>query len=79
MTKEEAIKIISDIINSLENVKDIVKDIHNKTTDRNVKIYIEKKYLGLNNAQISEKWGIGDRQIQKICKKIDESSPQVRF
>lgn len=79
MTKEEAIKIISDIINSLENVQDIMKDIHNKTTDRNIKIYIEKKYLGLNNAQIGEKWGIGDRQIQKICKKIDESSPTVRI
>lgn len=78
MTKEEAIKLISDIINSLDEVGEVIRDIYTKTKDRNLKIYIEKKYMGLSNAQLEVKYGIGDRQIQKICKKIEESSPEVR-
>lgn len=78
MTKEEAIKLISDIINSLDEVGEVIRDIYTKTKDRNLKIYIEKKYMGLSNAQLEVKYGIGDRQIQKICKKIEESSPTVR-
>ena len=78
MTKEEAINLITDIINSLDKVEEIITDIYNKTNDRNLRIYLEKEYLGLTNAQLELKYGLGRRRIQKICKKIKESSPQVR-
>lgn len=75
MTKEEAIRIISDIINSLDTIDDLVKDIYSKTDDRDLKIYLDKKYQKLSNAQLELKYGIGKRQIQKICKKVHRSSP----
>lgn len=78
MTKEEAIRLISDIINSLDEVSDVIKDIYSKA-DRNLKIYMDKKYYGLTNVDLELKYGIGSRQIQKICKKIDKSSPKVRI
>ena len=77
MTKEEAIKLISDIINSLDEVGEVIRDIYSKTEDRNLKIYMDKKYFGLSNIDLELKYGIGKRQINKICKKIDKSSPLV--
>ena len=77
MTKEEAIKLITDIINSLDEAGEIIRDIYSKTQDRNLKIYMDKKYFGLTNADLELKYGIGKRQINKICKKIDKSSPLV--
>lgn len=79
MTKEEAIYLITEIIDSLDEVEDVITDIFKKTNERNLKIYIDKKYRKLSNAQLEVKYGIGDRQIQKICQKIDKSSPQVRI
>lgn len=69
MTKEEAIDLISEIINSLNTVDDLIKDIYSKTDDRNLKIYLDKKYQKLSNAQLELKYGIGKRQINKICEK----------
>lgn len=78
MTKEEAIKLISEIINSLDEASEVIKDIYSRA-DRNLKIYMDKKYYGLSNIDLELKYGIGARQIQKICKKFDKSSPQVRI
>lgn len=77
MTKEEAIKLISDIINSLDEVENVIRDIYSRTDDRNLKIYMDKKYFGLTNIDLELKYGIGKRQINKICKKIDKNSPLV--
>lgn len=77
MTKEEAIKLISDIINSLDEVGEVIRGIYSRTEDRNLKIYMDKKYFGLSNIDLELKYGIGKRQINKICKKIDKSSPLV--
>lgn len=79
MTKGEAIKIISDIINSLDDIEEIINEICLKSNDRDLKIYLDKKYKNLTNDELEIKYGIGTRQIQKICKKFNESSPQVRF
>lgn len=69
MTKEEAINLISNIINSLDTADDIVTDIYSKINDRDLKIYLDKKYQKLTNAQLELKYGIGKRQINKICRK----------
>lgn len=79
MTKEEAISLISDIINSLDSIEDIINDISLKSNDRDLKIYLDKKYKKMTNDELELKYGIGTRQIQKICKKISKSSPQVRI
>lgn len=77
MTKEEAIKLISDIINSLDEVGEVIRDIYSRTDDRNLKIYMDKKYFGLTNIELELKYGIGKRQINKICEKVDKNSPLV--
>ena len=78
-TTEEALLMMSNMMKELDKMQEKLREIYNKLEDRNLKIYFDKKYFGLTNAQIELKYGIGKRQIQKICKKIDKSSPLVRF
>lgn len=78
-TAEEALVLITDTISQLDKMQESLRKIYNKLQDRNLRIYFDKKYFGLTNTQIEMKYGIGKRQIQKICKKIDKSSPLVRF
>lgn len=78
-TVEEALVVMTDIINQSEKLQESLRKIYNRLQDRNLRIYFDKKYFGLTNTQIEMKYGIGKRQIQKICKKIDKSSPLVRF
>lgn len=70
---------MSNMMKELDKMQEKLREIYGKLEDRNLKIYFDKKYFGLTNAQIELKYGIGKRQIQKICKKIDKSSPLVRF
>lgn len=78
-TTEEALLMMSNMMKELDKMQEKLREIYGKLEDRNLKIYFDKKYFGLTNAQIELKYGIGKRQIQKICKKIDKSSPLVRF
>ena len=78
-TTEEALLMMSNMMKELDKMQEKLREIYGKLEDRNRKIYFDKKYFGLTNAQIELKYGIGKRQIQKICKKIDKSSPLVRF
>lgn len=77
-TREDALLLLADMTSMLDRVDEMIHRIYNKITDRDLKIYFDKKYFRLSNAQLETKWGIGKRQINKICKKIEKihkSSP----
>lgn len=72
-TREDALLLLADMTSMLDRVDEMIHRIYNKITDRDLKIYFDKKYFRLSNAQLETKWGIGKRQIQKICKKIEKN------
>lgn len=77
-SREDALLLLADMTAMLDKADEMLHRIYNKITDRDLKIYFDKKYFRLSNAQLEEKWGIGKRQINKICKKIEKkhkSSP----
>jgi len=80
-TREDILIMLAELSKNYDECNRKLKEIYHKVIDRDLKIYIEKKYFHLSNAKLEEKWGIGRRQIQKICKKIEknrQSSPWVR-
>ena len=77
-TREDILIMLAELSKNYDECNRKLKEIYHKVTERDLKIYIEKKYFHLSNAKLEEKWGIGRRQIQKICKKIEknrQSSP----
>jgi len=77
-TREDILIMLAELSKNYDECNRKLKEIYHKVIDRDLKIYIEKKYFHLSNAKLEEKWGIGRRQIQKICKKIEknrQSSP----
>ena len=72
-TREDALLLLADMTSMLDKADEMLHRIYNKLTNRDLKIYFDKKYFRLSNAQLEEKWGIGKRQIQKICKKIEKN------
>ena len=77
-SREEILIMLAELSKDYDECKRKLKEIYHKVIDRDLKIYMEKKYFHFSNAKLEEKWGIGKRQIQKICKKIEKkhtSSP----
>jgi len=77
-TREDILIMLAELSKNYDECNRKLKEIYHKVIDRDLKIYIEKKYFHLSNAKLEKKWGIGRRQIQKICKKIEknrQSSP----
>lgn len=71
--REDALLLLADMTSTKDRADELLHRIYNKITDRDLRIYFDKKYFRLSNAQLEEKWGIGKRQIQKICKKIEKN------
>lgn len=72
-SREDALLLLAEMSQILDESQKKLREIYNKAEDRNLKIYFDKKYFNLTNAQLELKWGIGKRQIQKICKKIEKN------
>lgn len=72
-TREDALLLLADMTSMLDKADEMLHRIYNKITDRDLKIYFDKKYFRLSNAQLETKWGIGKRQIQRIIKKIEKN------
>lgn len=75
---------LAELIDELGGKKDKILEIYNKIQDRDKRIYIDKKILLKHKSKkerniiLERKYGLGRRQLQKICKKIEEiykSSP----
>ena len=77
-SREDALLLYAELTKQLDDADKKMKEIYKNIKDRDLKIYFEKRYLHMTNAQLELKWGIGKRQINKICKKIKKkhySSP----
>ena len=70
-SREDALLLLAEMTAILDNGKKKLKEVYSRL-DRDEKIYFDKKYYHLTNAQLELKWGIGKRQINKICKKIEK-------
>jgi len=70
-TTEQVLVLLSEIINNNTKLESKLSKIYAKL-DRNHKIYFDKRYYHLNNAQLEVKYGIGTRQINKICEEIEK-------
>ena len=71
-SREDALLLLAEATKILDDGKKKLKEIYSRL-DRNGKIYFDKKYYHLSNAQLELKWGIGKRQINKICEKIEKN------
>ena len=77
-SREDALLLYAEMTKQMDDANKKMKEIYKNIKDRDLKIYFEKRYLHMTNAQLELKWGIGKRQINKICKKIKKkhySSP----
>lgn len=72
-SREDALLLLAEMTSMLDRANDTLYKIYNKLEDRDMKIYFDKKYFKLSNAQLEVKYNIGKRQIQKICKKIEKN------
>ena len=72
-TREDILIMLAELSKDFDECNRKLKEIYHKVIDRDLKIYIEKKYFHLSNAKLEEKWGITRRQIQRICKKIEKN------
>lgn len=72
-SREDALLLLAEMTKNVDDSEKQLKNIYKNLKERNAKIYFEKKYLHMTNAQLEVKWGIGKRQINKICKKIKKN------
>lgn len=71
-SREDALLLLAETTSLLDKAQESLKGIYKRIEDRDLRIYFDKVYFHLTNAQLEEKYGIGKRQIQKICKKIQK-------
>ena len=72
-SREDALLLLAEMSQILDESQKKLREIYNKTEDRNLRIYFDKKYFNLTNAQLEYKYGITKRQVQRICKKIEKN------
>lgn len=72
-TREDILIMLAELSKDFDECKRKLREIYQKVIDRDLKIYIEKKYFHFSNAKLEEKWGISKRQINRICKKIEKN------
>ena len=72
-SREDALLLLAEMDLMVDNSKEKIDDIYKKIKDRNLKIYFDKVYYKMNNAQLEAKWGISKRHINRICKKIEKN------
>ena len=68
-SREDALLLLAEMSSILDDSTQKLKKIYKNIDNRDLKIYFDKVYFKLSNAQLELKWGIGKRQINKICKK----------
>lgn len=71
-SREDALLLLAEMSSILDDGTQKLKEIYKNIDNRDLKIYFDKVYFKLPNGLLELKWGIGKRQIQKICKKIEK-------
>ena len=72
-TREEALLMLAEMTSALDKANEMLHKIYSSIEDRDLKIYFDKVYFKMNNAQLELKYDIGKRQIQRIIKKIEKN------
>lgn len=72
-SREDILIMLAELSKDYDECNRKLKEIYFKVKDRDLKIYMEKKYFQISNAKLEEKWGITRRQVQRIVKKIEKN------
>ena len=72
-TYEKAEMLRTKLEKCTSSFSDMRVDGSSKIHNRDLKIYFDKKYFHLTNAQLELKWGLSKRHINRVCKKIEKN------
>lgn len=74
-SREDALLLLAEMTSMLDEAKEGLKGIYKRIPkeDRNLKIYFDKVYFKMNNAQLELKYGISKRQVNRIIKEIEKN------
>lgn len=81
-TREDALLLLADMTSTVDKANELLYKLYNKIPleKRNLRIYFDKVYFKMNNAQLQLKYGLTKQQINRIIKKIKKEhqcSPNV--
>ncbi len=82
-SREEALLLLAEMTKEYSEARKKLKELYNKTEDRDLKIYLDKYYLLSGSAYeinraLEIKYGLTKRQIQRICKKVEKKHEMSR-
>lgn len=81
-SREDALLLLAEMTSTLDKANELLYKLYNKIPleKRNLRIYFDKVYFKMNNAQLQLKYGLTKQQINRIIKKIKKEhqcSPNV--
>ena len=72
-SREDALLLYAEMTKQLDDAEYKLRDIYKRIKDRDLRIYFDKVYFHLTNANLEIKYGLTRRQIQRIIKKVKNS------
>lgn len=69
---EQEVEELGEELNKIIPVIKELEHLYSSVGDRDKQIYIQRKIWGYSPVKIGIKWGITDRQVQKIVKKVEK-------
>ena len=69
-SREDALLLLAEMSSILDDSTQKLKEIYKKIDNRDLRIYFDKVYFKLSNANLEIKYGLTRRQIQRIIKKV---------
>lgn len=67
---------VEELVEELNKIIPIIKELehlYSEVGDRDKQIYIQRKIWGYSPVKIGIKWGITDRQVKRIVKKVEKT------
>ena len=72
-SREDALLLLAEMSSILDDSTQKLKEIYKNIDNRDLRIYFDKVYFKLSNANLETKYGLTRRQIQRIIKKVKNS------
>ena len=69
-SREDALLLLAEMSSILDDSTQKLKEIYKNIDNRDLRIYFDKVYFKLSNANLEIKYGLTRRQIQRIIKKV---------
>ena len=69
-SREDALLLYAEMTKQMDDAEYKLRDIYKRIKDRDLRIYFDKVYFHLTNANLEIKYGLTRRQIQRIIKKV---------